>query len=342
MLAPIPHGSPQAIRLQGAALSLTEGSQVTARVLQQLGSGRFLLSVNGKNFSAESRLPLLPGQSLRVQVQSSQGTVFLRLSGAQNTPITAFLRSEGLAQDRLAQSVVQAFMRSGLPLEPNAIRTARRFFGQRAESDQRLIRLYAIARDKGIELGHSELDELSLLLDGEGAERDQGRRKEADRRSRQSALKSQPTEPEREGRGSDHKAGNQVSASESPALALFNHLPGREGHWIVLPISLQGDEASVAGSLRVLLESSTDSLRFACIAVRSKSLEFEVAWTKGSRVAHLYSFDTERAAAYEWQVLECVKPLGIREISVVDRGKEWDGFATELYANIIQGVDERA
>lgn len=339
MFAPIPHGSFQAIRLHGANLAFTEGSQLTARVVKQLGGGRVLLSIQGKSFAADTRLPLLAGQRLDVQVQVRGSTVFLRLSGNQSSPVPSFLRSEGLTADRLSQSIVHAFMRSGLPLDGAAIRSARRALSHRGEPDQRLIRMYAIARDKGIELDADELSELSRLLDGSPAD-DRGQRKERERPRRRGTGSGDPPE----GAESEDAQGEGAAAAPDPAalLRLFNHSGGSTSHWVILPIAFSREGRPLSGSLRLLLDRYSKELRLACVTVRGGAIEFDVAWRKGSSAAQLYTDQGETVQEYLGDIARCLEPLGVSDIAVHRWNGEWDGFATDVQGNIMYGVDERA
>lgn len=155
--------------LSGVQQNLREGDFVFVKTLKNLGGGKYTVSFAGGRFDVMSERALREGQSFRAQVSFAGGKVLLApvQTGAQGA--AAFLQSQGLEADGLAQRIMQFLAQSGSRLDPALMQKVRRasqkFRGRETEAAESAL----VLEEKGIDSESAALEKLMDLLDGDGS-----------------------------------------------------------------------------------------------------------------------------------------------------------------------------
>ncbi|MDN5344822.1 MAG: hypothetical protein PWQ18_934 [Clostridia bacterium] len=103
------------------------GQILQGRVIGQVVEGAFLLDIQGREILAHSSLPLIPGQTLSLQVQEQQGNqclmkVLFQDGQVINDDLRTILARLGFKDTPLYRSLVQKFLAYRLPLQPELLR----------------------------------------------------------------------------------------------------------------------------------------------------------------------------------------------------------------------------
>ena len=185
-----------------------------------------MLEVDGRTLSARANTPLKPGDHVKVHVKGidDSGRIILELLREGESPL---LRSMELPQDELHRAALEAFVRSGLPLDPSAIAaTARRIRSEGADAAY-IARVIAVLRGKG--LPAHLVDEITSFTGGESsdssdehrqderrgdAEGDRGFRGDAER----DRASSGETERDRASRGDPARKPGATLSDEPPLV----------------------------------------------------------------------------------------------------------------------------
>ncbi|MBN1837198.1 MAG: hypothetical protein JW820_15180 [Spirochaetales bacterium] len=239
----------------GTPVNLRSGDFIFVRVLERLGEGSWAVGIKGRVVRAVSNLELVPGQRLRARVMVEQGRTVLRLEGGREGQVESLLRRAGLPQEMDVRLIVTAFLRSGLAVRSEQVLEVRRLLEKLRLDPRRAARLAALALEKGIDPKSPGLEELlPVLTYGDGREerrRYRGREMPHGRRELQKALT--------EGR------------EEGSALQLFNHLRGREGTWVVVPLHFAwGSGGHLYGTLRLLYDEAKGASRRLVLVVEKE------------------------------------------------------------------------
>ncbi|TVR03782.1 MAG: hypothetical protein EA403_06125 [Spirochaetaceae bacterium] len=321
------------------------GRVIPVTVLSSLGNNSWQLSVEGRTVVATSLLKLIPGQTVLTRVEHAAESVFLRLVAPPG--LTAFLERHMLPNDGIMRAVVEAFMRSGLPLDPPALRRARASLSSSAgpRSPAERARLMAEAMRRGLDLSTDALDALAGRSGGEydhdrSKDREQKRRFHSERDLVEHAVTRVTEEP-------DHP------------VQFFNMQRANAGeHWVVIPFSYDDEETTYGAVLRLLLSRDPDRVIRAALSVDAERGRWGFEWECGpggegdSRVMRLFAPEGEGVSSHAATVdrsdpafrrLEQVlRELGINSVDIGDSGESFDGFSSELPMDIMRGVQVEA
>jgi hypothetical protein len=267
----------------GRGESLKAGAFVSAQIRERLGPGLFSIAIGGRLFVASSAKPLEPGSILKARIERQGGEIILRASAGGFSPAEARVLSRvsaaalfsdaGLPADAASFSALAALLREGVAPESRALGRVRRAAlldsGDRTE-------LAARMEAKGIPAEGDALEGLLREYSGVQSEgrrgatggRDFGDRGEADRERLHEGgefddlgrdIERIVPEPELRRvlaallRDLATRSGAGSPGGEGESLALFNHLRGPEGSWVIVPFRFALDAVDFAGSFRIQL-----------------------------------------------------------------------------------------
>jgi hypothetical protein len=239
-------------------LSLRSGDSVLVTVIKRLAGNKWAVGIRGRVLPATSEVELSPGQRLRALVGIRHGRITLKISGEAPDPIQDLILRQGLQPSQLVQSIVTAFLRSGLSMAPERLDQVRALLNRLRLDPKKFARIIAVILEKGIDPRSRGLEQLLLLL-GYG-EQDSGgqrrRRRTLDPEQLVQQLHGEIERPE---------------SAEGSSLQVFNHLQGDEYTWVVIPFdySFEGS-GSIYGTIRLrynVRQQQTDRL---IVVVRSR------------------------------------------------------------------------
>jgi hypothetical protein len=216
------------------------GDILNIKVIKSLGGSSWQISVKGKLLAVSSAVRLTPGLAFQARAQVTSGQLLLKMVGEQS--LNRVMEAAELPNDELSRSILQSFIKSGIPVSPERTAFLYRYFKQITSKDKSLLRLMTLLLDKGVPMERSSFDEIIEAVEGryerEGRE---GRHKQ--RRKKQSILEALKSIVETE---QDEK-GN--------LLQLFNHLRGGHGSWLVVPFAFATDRGDLTGCIRCKIRS---------------------------------------------------------------------------------------
>jgi hypothetical protein len=258
----------------GPTAGLKVGAFVFIEVRERLGGELYRVAVGGRLIVASSAFPLEPGSTLRARVERSGDGLGFRIQ-PKEPPLrdTSFPALPGLPGDAAARQAAAALLREGLAPEARSLARVRRAAIREADSGDDALDLAARMEAKGIPSDEETLGELLMLSRGGGGSEGgggegRGKRDEGGDRAR-GALRLEelvdleedfildiseeefPRRLARLLRAMTLRVGEGGEGGDS--LSLFNHLPGREGHWIIVPFRFDADSVAFKGGLRIQL-----------------------------------------------------------------------------------------
>jgi hypothetical protein len=278
----------QASLKAGAFVSLVVKERLGPSPGFPAGTILYKVSVGGHLLKASSALNLEPGTTLRAKVDQAGNGLVLRLADAASRAALdrqgATLAASGLPNDQAARSALVALLRESVAPDPKALSRVRRA-ALRDSEDGSLTDLAAKMEAKGLGADAEALDELSALTDarlgGRGASGGasggaggEGQGESGDREGGQAenALETNPAKEWDPGIDLERDFLAEVDEVNLPRalaelirglatrsgetgekLALFNHLRGKEGSWVILPFRFALDEVDFSGSFRLEL-----------------------------------------------------------------------------------------
>ena len=203
------------------------------------------------------------------------------LPGANLTNLLSALK---LPQDNLSRSIIAFARFFSLPLEPEFLNSLRKdvlsLTGKGTAFREAAVLGSSAAADKGLKLDKKVLGEYAAAIEGsiksftgKSTEEPEINRQIHDRED--GGQQNQDTSQNPEGGGSSSQNGHrkdngrqkdttggslkhQVTEilNEKPLLDLINRIPGKKGHWIVIPFSFNQFDFELNVSLRILLHEN--------------------------------------------------------------------------------------
>ena len=307
-------------------LSLRSGDSVLVTVIKRLTGNKWAVGIRGRVLPARSEVELSPGQRLKAVVGIQHGRITLKISGQPADPIQDLIVRQGLQPSQLLESIVTAFLRSGLAITPDRLLQVRQLLEKLKLDPKKFARIIAVILEKGIDPRSRGLEQLLLLL-GYGEQESGG--EEGRRRGK-------PPEPEQlvQQLRSDIE---RPEGGEGSSLQVFNHLQGPEHTWVVIPISysLEGS-GPIWGTIRLrynVRQQQTDRL---IVVVRSRKggkwsfvLKNGTARSEASRASELFIFgdpdDKRRSAELDVLLLK-LQNLGVKIDDTIREDQNFDGF----------------
>ncbi|MBU8914411.1 MAG: hypothetical protein KOO61_10340 [Spirochaetales bacterium] len=330
--------------------SLSPGAAVRVFVEDIGAGGSVVLRLRGRLVPATTPFPLRKGEWYVVRPQQTAGRLSLRLESQVSRAVMSaeIVRSAGMPDDAIAEAVVRAFLRTGLPVLPDRLQRAYRRVLSASKGSRHakeLARLEALAERKGL-----FFDDLLVVSGspgshswsyGSGDPGSHGRREvEGDEAERS----SEPNED-------DIRASFRLSTDADHPLQLFNHVVGEGDHWVVIPISAPGSD--LQASLRIRIprgyalgsDRSLPAVREAVLVVTrdgSRWLFGLQPTGSGLRVVLLSQPDGTAEIAGLGELAGRLDALGIRFDQDTLTAAADDGFSQTDAADILTSVDSSA
>ena len=355
------------------AVRLTVGRILSVRVVERLAGDRVILEIDGKTLSARANMPLKPGDHVQVHVKGidDSGRIILEHVREGESPL---LRSMELPQDESHRAALEAFVRSGLPLDPSAIAaTARRIRSEGADAAH-IARLIAVLRGKG--LPAHLVDEIISVTGGEARDnsdehrgeerhgdrdRDRGSRGDTDRDRGSRGDTTRKSGTQRAGEPPLVEAGTvaagtrrasgeadrrlaaaikslvQTPASTVRPIHLLNHFREGTAHWALIPLAVEPFEA-VTLAVRF---GETGAVDRATLRIRDGESRYQASWSPSGGPVSLTASDTEAAHTAAHMIaplVEALAPLGL--VPGEPRFEpRLDGFSDEPVEHILRTID---
>jgi hypothetical protein len=256
---------------------------------------------------------------LRALVAVQHGRITLKISGEAADPVRELVLRQGLEPNQLVESLVSAFLRSGLSIAPERLLQARALLERFKLDSKKFARLISIILEKGIDPRSRGLEQLLLLL-GYGEEESPRQRGRQRRRS-----------PDAEQLAEELRRDVQpAEGGEGSGVQVFNHLRGREHTWIIIPFDYRLEGAgSVWGSIRLRYDPRRQRTDRLVVAVRGDG------GTKWSFVLlnreepelFVFTDSAERRRRPELDVLLLkLQNLGVKTDDTIREDQNFDGF----------------
>jgi len=359
-------------------LKLRGGEILSIRVNQDLGKNRYSVTIRGNVFPIRANVALPVGGILRAKVIITGTRIELKIlaPGRPAETGTALPSVANPAYSPAGLSVeasmvlLQAMRRSGLPTTPEAMAAINAMIPPSRRKDAGFVRFATILHDKHLHVDPERLEELYLSISGK-TEREptpgggHGRRGGSGRES-----DKEPSNPSRSEDGAEvaevAKAGEASEASggrrrwleehvraglaageDSDWRAVLNHRTGAHGSWVIVPFSMEGDDASLTGSLRLLVDTSAPGVGGRLRVTRASIVvaglcAFEVTGAPPDRLA-IHADSTviqSRIDGLLPELAEKLRNLGVEIDDTNIGGTVFDGFTAETTE--IRGVDATA
>ncbi len=299
-------------------VSLRSGDSVLVTVIKRLTGNKWAVGIRGRVLPATSQMQLSAGQRLRAVVNIRRGLITLKISEQATDPIQELITRQGLQPDQLVQSIVTAFLRSGLPIAPQRIDQVRQLLARLRLDPKRFARIIAIILEKGIDLRSAGIEQLLFLLgygerESEG-ERGRGRRSPQDPEQLAEQLRSDIERPE---------------SGEGSSLQVFNHLQGSEYSWVVIPFdySFEGS-GSITGTIRLRYHARQQRTDRMIVVVRSdRGGRWSFVLTPpGPELVIFGDPDHKKARAELDVLLQKLQNLGVKIDDTIREEQNFDGF----------------
>jgi hypothetical protein len=270
-------------RASGPKTGLKAGAVVSIAVRERIGPDPrgggelYRVSLGARSLTASvsglSSGALEPGSILKARVERSGSSTVLRVAAADSRELSSAalaraLTAAQLPNDAAARGAAAALLREGIAPDARAVARVRRAALKDGIEGGERCDLAAKMEAKGIPADEAALESLLLAADSSGSEGRSPGEGGSGEEGRSSAgappgATTQATElsiPEAElPRALASLLRELVSrvgveaGPEGRALALFNHLRGPEGSWVIVPFRFSLDEVDFAGSFRIQL-----------------------------------------------------------------------------------------
>lgn len=244
----------------GREAGLKAGASVSVVVRERTGPGLYLVAIGHRLLSASSASALEPGTILKARVERSGDAILLRLAADphREADFARALSAAGLPNDAAGRAALAALLREGLAPSPRALARVRRAALQDDSDAGELTDLAAKMEAKGLPAEGPALGCLADLSRGGGGSAGGGGQ---DGRGKGGASDGETLVPEGELprvlgsllRSLVAGIGGAEAGGEGETLALFNHLRGPEGSWVLVPFRFSLDAVDFSGCFRIQL-----------------------------------------------------------------------------------------
>ena len=261
------------------------------------------------------------------------------------------LESEKLARHALSElnlpqtkdhkTILEAFMKTGLPIKEELIASLMRTYGSLASRDKVAARVLALLADKGLLPAPEDAEKLVRAVTDPLSEkrRDQGKKREhggQDRGTRHRQRKNA-----RSIRSADIRTAAERTWDSGGLLSLFNHVRGGHDHWVVIPFSLEGREETLV--LRCCMGRDDRIRRYTLSVYGEHSWHFEGRRSGKSHRIVVYCSDKKIRGDSHDVIERLRKKLGNLSLEIDDTIREVSGFDPFVSDHITDshGVDTR-
>jgi hypothetical protein len=299
-------------------LTLRSGDSLLVTVIKRLTGGRWAVGIRGRVLPASSEVELTPGQRLKAVVDIQGNRIILKIAGEAADPIRELVQRQGLQPGEAVESLVTAFLRSGLSITPDRLLHARQLLERFRLDPKKFARLIAILLSKGINPRSPGLEHLLHVLvygeEDQGRDRGRGRRHSPDPEQLARQLQKD-VEPAQDG--------------EASSLQVFNHLRGSDQTWVVIPISYSFEGGgTVVGTVRLRFNTSTQRTDRLVVAARSSGGgKWSFLLNPQTSEMHVFGDSPDKPAKAELDVLLLkLQNLGVKTDDTIREEQNFDGF----------------
>ncbi len=278
-------------------LALRHGQQIELTIIKQLVGQKWLIALQGRVLRAIANIPLQRGQQFVATVSLENGQVLLRQQTATTATLLEQLYSSGTA---VSGRLIEAMLRSGLPLTPTLYRELSRRLKDKKQGDSQppsysrsaatpssskiasetahaeTIRLLTIAYKKRLPLNQKELIELNQPATPGATPHSSPPRYTTPLEIREMSTQLAAMLRQR--------LQHSSTTTQSP-LALFNHMADGTHHWVIVPLFLS--LLAIKGQLRLHLAGKP---------LRSVDLVVAIQEERYRWYIHVQLFDSRRGA----------------------------------------------
>ncbi len=221
---------------------LRGGDLVSLSIIKRLDGNKWAVGINGRVYPAFSALDLEPGAVLSARVSTAGRRLVLTLETKAGDPALQALLRQGLAGGEADGIAAAGLLKAGLSVTAEIVEKMKTAMAKSSLRKERAARGLAAMADKGLDISGRSADRLLETLgfgEGGGGERE---------RYRRGGL------PEGRTAGKSMRAVLPGSAGKPDALAVFNHLKGRNQSWIVVPYIFGEGPEEIAGTIKLLFD----------------------------------------------------------------------------------------
>lgn len=342
---------------------LKTGELVTFRVRSQVAPDTWLVSLKGKQVQVRAEVPLSAGDLLKARAHFERGQLFLKLITHQQTSAAErYLQRHGITPSPTYKHLLEALMRSELPLREEIVSyAARALFASRRSDSRRLSRFLAVMIDKGLRPSPEKAEELYQAVEeppdhhqerGRGRHHDDGageqNRRQQEKRRQLSRKEPASQQDEKAGadrppRAEDIRLQCLRAAEQENSLQLWNHAVGPHDNWIVVPLAWEHGGERIEGRARIRIVGGKAD-RFTLSVYARNQWHFAVSLADRRNSITVYS-DSRKVQEQAGYVLEALREnLHNKEVEIDDiirRERDFDRFENGAEADM-RGVDRMA
>ena len=326
-------------------LTLRHGQLVKISVIKKLVGQKWLVGLQGRVLRATANIPLRRGQQLVATVSIENGRVLLR---QRTAPIASLLEQLHSRGDAVSTRLIDAMMRSGLPLTPALYQELARRLKPKQQRDNRsaphtkstptsssteaeTIRLLTIAYKKRLPLNQRALNYISQPATREYS-------------AHPLSPRATPSEMSIQLAAILRQRLQHNSPTTQSLLALFNHMQEGADHWVVVPLFLSA--LAIQGQLRLHLTGKPLRSADLVVAIQEEKYRWYIhiqLFDSRHGVITLYIPDAHRyrpLAARLAALRKTLQGYGEYQLRILQDYPDFDGFDSRALHR--QGVDINA
>lgn len=233
-----PYGASGILFNSNSQVPLVEGQTIKVDVIKNNGDGTCLVSFGGGKFNIKTRHTLEAGDSFAADVSFMDGKVHLTPSDERlfSSSFIRFMESSGFVPDGITAKILQFMEQSGVMIDRKFMQKARSVALNFPGNEKAAGEIACMLLEKGIEPSEDKVMELLLLLDSREVVEDQS----GGNGSAYEGDGKKQGESKGDGDLQERLYSVQPVRKEG-LLAFLNHCRTRNSqkHWIVLPYEWQ-------------------------------------------------------------------------------------------------------
>ena len=261
-----PYGASGILFNSNSQVPLVEGQTIKVDVIKNNGDGTCLVSFGGGKFNIKTRRTLEAGDSFAADVSFMDGKVHLTPSDERlfSSSFIRFMESSGFVPDGITAKILQFMEQSGVMIDRKFMQKAHSVALNFPGNEKAAGEIACMLLEKGIEPSEDKVRELLLLLDSREVVEDQS----GGNGSAYEGDGKKQAESKGDGDLQERLYSVQPVRKEG-LLAFLNHcrIRNSQKHWIVLPYEWQMGKKNARGLIRILINpdlETTEKLQINC------------------------------------------------------------------------------
>ena len=282
--------------------TVSGGSSVFVRVLEDKGSSSYVVSFAGQKVLVKSEKSLVPGQSFRARIELSQDKKILlipqteenniksalnslSLIEADKNPqglIEAFFNSQNLVSDSITLTIFQFLQQSGFKTDKSLMEKARRIALNFTGKEKKAAEIAVLLLENGLESDAELMQKIMALLDCDKNENQHKEKKESFDEENQKIIPPDKNILEKI---------YDSTFEDADLLALVNQNAKVNPHYIFFPYDYTFLSKKAHGLISFLIDSKTKQIQKMSLNCKFDSTEYYfVLYYKGSFPSELVFF----------------------------------------------------